>query len=208
MNITHVVLPTKDNRFAGTYPNGTWSGQLGMITRNECDLAIGPIDPTASRYTVAAPLPPYALQRITPCGGTKRLFRTDMFVIITALDVQVWAALLSTLVFLAVVFSVPASRTKSRLQVFMNHLLDLFGNMMFEASPQPQTASHGRWLASCWWIVVMVVMTGFTGVMKAGVMVKDHTGRISTLQDVVQRPDIKPFVITGTISETILKVRL
>ncbi|KAH6931074.1 hypothetical protein HPB50_022051 [Hyalomma asiaticum] len=88
MQIKHVVLIPRDHVYAGTFPNGSWAGCLGMISRNEADLAIGPILPTISRFMVAQPLPQYYFIRLTVCGGTKRLFKTDVFGYVTALDPQ------------------------------------------------------------------------------------------------------------------------
>ncbi|KAL1440507.1 hypothetical protein MTO96_009364 [Rhipicephalus appendiculatus] len=82
--------------------------------------------------------------------------------------------------------------------MFADQLMDLVGNLFFEATPEPPEDSYRRWLTSFWWIVVMVVMTGFTGIMKASMMVKDQTGRISGIKDVIQRPEIKPYLIDGS----------
>ncbi|KAL3225958.1 hypothetical protein MRX96_025302 [Rhipicephalus microplus] len=70
---------------------------LGMISRNEADLAIGPILPTIARFGVAEPLPQYYFIRLTTCAGTKRLFKTDVFGYVTALDSQARAFLYSVL---------------------------------------------------------------------------------------------------------------
>ncbi|XP_049525153.1 uncharacterized protein LOC125946362 [Dermacentor silvarum] len=70
------------------FPNGSWAGCLGRISRNEADLALGPILPTISRFEVAQPLPQYYFIHLTLCGGTKRLYKTDVFAYVTALDSQ------------------------------------------------------------------------------------------------------------------------
>ncbi|KAH9367898.1 hypothetical protein HPB48_018983 [Haemaphysalis longicornis] len=59
-----------------------------MIERNECDLVVGPIVPTFRRFAVAQPLPQYMFVRVTPCGGTQQLYKTDVFAYVTALDPQ------------------------------------------------------------------------------------------------------------------------
>ncbi|KAL1416380.1 hypothetical protein MTO96_028008 [Rhipicephalus appendiculatus] len=84
---TSFLLP-RDHVYAGTFPNGSWAGCLGMISRNEADLAIGPILPTIARFGVAEPLPQYYFIRLTTCAGTRRLFKTDVFGYVTALDPQ------------------------------------------------------------------------------------------------------------------------
>ncbi|XP_075747944.1 uncharacterized protein LOC142813872 [Rhipicephalus microplus] len=102
------------------------------------------------------------------------------------------------MVFLAILMSVPTAGGKSRISMFGDQLMDLIGNMFFESTPEPPEDSYRRWLTSFWWIVVMVVMTGFTGIMKASLMVKDQTGRISGIKDVIERPEIKPYLIDGS----------
>lgn len=52
----------------------------------------------------------------------------------------------------------------------------------------------------------MVIMTGFTGMMKASLMVKDEAGRINTLEDIVARPNIIPFCMRGSTYERLFKV--
>ncbi|XP_077485162.1 ionotropic receptor 93a-like [Amblyomma americanum] len=109
------------------------------------------------------------------------------------------------MVFLAIMLSLPSYGGKSRLGMFGDYLMDLIGNMLFESTPEPPETSYGRWLTAFWWIVVMVVMTGFTGIMKASMMVKDQTGRLNTIKDVIARPDIMPFVISGSTYERLFK---
>ncbi|KAH8023532.1 hypothetical protein HPB51_014781 [Rhipicephalus microplus] len=144
LKIKHVVLIPSDYVYAGTFPNGSWAGCLGMISRN------------------------------------------------------VWAALLTSMLFLAILMSVPTAGGKSRISMFGDQLMDLVGNMFFESTPEPPEDSYRRWLTSFWWIAVMVVMTGFTGIMRASMMVKDQTGRISSVKDVIARPEIKPYLIDGS----------
>ncbi|XP_050035416.1 uncharacterized protein [Dermacentor andersoni] len=105
------------------------------------------------------------------------------------------------MVFLAILLSIPLAGGRSRLRIFADQLIDLIGNLFFEATPAPPEDSYSRWLTSFWWIVVMVVMTGFTGIMKASMMVKDQTGRINTLADVMARPEIRPLIISGSTYE-------
>ncbi|KAH7951094.1 hypothetical protein HPB52_004725 [Rhipicephalus sanguineus] len=204
LKIKHVVLIPRDHVYAGTFPNGSWAGCLGMISRN-ADLAIGPILPTITRFMVAQPLPQYYFIRLTTCAGTRRLFKTDVFGYVTALDTQarafldsVWATLLASMLLLAILMSVPSAGGRSRMSMFADQLMDLVGNMFFEATPEPPEDSYRRWLTSFWWIVVMVVMTGFTGIMKASMMVKDQAGRINGIHDVIERPEIKPYLIDGS----------
>ncbi|XP_037574819.2 uncharacterized protein LOC119457065 [Dermacentor silvarum] len=105
------------------------------------------------------------------------------------------------MLFLAILLTIPLAGGRSRLRIFTDQLISLIGNLFFEATPAPPEDSYSRWLISFWWIVVMVVMTGFTGIMKASMMVKDQTGRINTLQDVMARPEVRPLVISGSTYE-------
>ncbi|KAH6924146.1 hypothetical protein HPB50_012810 [Hyalomma asiaticum] len=111
------------------------------------------------------------------------------------------------MLFLAILMAIPSVVGKSRMSMFGDYLMDLVGNMFFESTPEPPEDSYRRWLTSFWWIVVMVVMTGFTGIMKASMMVKDQAGRINTIQDVVARPHIRPFVIDGSTYHRLFSVR-
>ncbi|KAG0420704.1 hypothetical protein HPB47_003339 [Ixodes persulcatus] len=174
----------------------------------ECDVGIGPILPTIRRFEVAMPLPHYYFIRLTPCGGTRRQFKTDVFQYVAALDRQVWAALLTSLVFLALMMLLPSLGKPRKLEKFCDYFFELFGNMLFEATPDPPEHQFGRWLSSIWWLAVLVVMTGFTSFMKASMMVKDEAGRLNTIEDVIQRPEITPFVMRGSTYERIFMVSL
>ncbi|KAG0427753.1 hypothetical protein HPB47_025218 [Ixodes persulcatus] len=203
MKLNYEIYVPTDNVYAGTFPNGSWGGQLGMIARNECDIGIGPILPTLRRYEVAMPLPLYYFIRLTPCGGTRRQFKTDVFQYVAALDRQVWAALLTSLVLLTFLKLLPSMGKPRTLDRFTNSLFELFGNMFFEATPKPPKHQFGRWLVSFWWLAVLVVMTGFTSFMKASMMVKDEAGRLNTIKDIIKRPEITPMVIRGSTYERI-----
>ncbi|KAL3225957.1 hypothetical protein MRX96_025301 [Rhipicephalus microplus] len=81
------------------------------------------------------------------------------------------------MLFLAILMSVPKAGGKSRISMFGDQLMDLAGNMFFESTPEPPEDSYRRWLTSFWWIV---------------------TGRISGIKDVIERPEIKPYLIDGS----------
>ncbi|KAH7946102.1 hypothetical protein HPB49_020408 [Dermacentor silvarum] len=227
--IKHVVQVPEEQIYAGTFQTevglAAWEGSAATTKGVqfpdkyefvfEADLALGPILPTISRFEVAQPLPQYYFIHLTLCGGTKRLYKTDVFAYVTALDSQarasfscafcsskqVWATLITSMLFLAILLTIPLAGGRSRLRIFTDQLISLIGNLFFEATPAPPEDSYSRWLISFWWIVVMVVMTGFTGIMKASMMVKDQTGRINTLQDVMARPEVRPLVISGSTYE-------
>ncbi|XP_077541139.1 putative glutamate receptor [Haemaphysalis longicornis] len=71
-------------------------------------------------------------------------------------------------------------------------------NGLATTSPRLPHRSSARIVVATFWLVVIIVTTAFAGQMKAIMMVRQEADRIDSLQDLSQRPSIKPYVPAGS----------
>ncbi|KAH7953526.1 hypothetical protein HPB49_009617 [Dermacentor silvarum] len=70
---------TDEQIWSSRRPTGEWGGPLGMLERNESDISVHPVIPTADRLTVGTPLPAYAFSNPRFFAGTPNAYMTSVF---------------------------------------------------------------------------------------------------------------------------------
>ncbi|KAL3203038.1 hypothetical protein MRX96_042176 [Rhipicephalus microplus] len=80
-------MPT-DGNWGGRLPNGAWGGQVGLVVRNECDVAVGPLALTNDRVIAMRPLPAYFYADASHMAGRREVYYSDVFGYIYAFDEQ------------------------------------------------------------------------------------------------------------------------
>ncbi|XP_064456903.1 glutamate receptor 2-like [Ornithodoros turicata] len=79
LGFKYEVHMDKDNDWGTIQPDGTWRGQVGMVSRNECDLTMGPMVLTTDRCNAMDPMPSYYYGRAGHIAGRRRLYDSDIF---------------------------------------------------------------------------------------------------------------------------------
>ncbi|XP_040061468.1 probable glutamate receptor [Ixodes scapularis] len=85
-----------DGRY-GVLQNGTWSGKIGMLVRNEADISPGPFIMTSSRVSAAHPSFPWAYEDIVIFAGRPFQFSKNVFGFLSAFSGLVWFVIAVTL---------------------------------------------------------------------------------------------------------------
>ncbi|KAL3200807.1 hypothetical protein MRX96_013079 [Rhipicephalus microplus] len=197
-----------DTVWAGRNAQGVWAGQLGMIYRNEADLAIGPATPTEERFTVGHALPNYFDTVACHVAGRLVSHVSNVAGHIGGFDTQIWLIIAAILLFLSVGLSLYERRnsTKKFRHLFYNYVFELTGNLLIEASPRSPDDPHVRTVLAFWWMMLIVLMNTFTGHMKASMTVQEELPRLDTLQDIVDHRGVTPVVIRGSTFDEIFRV--
>ncbi|KAL3251146.1 hypothetical protein MRX96_055233 [Rhipicephalus microplus] len=131
----NVQLQTTDEQiWSSRRPTGEWGGPLGMLERNESDISVHPVIPTADRLTVGTPLPAYAFSNPRFFAGTRNAYMTSVFGYLMSFELEVWLGLLACWPLLSVLVSIiEVVRCRVRFSdIIVDNLFDILGITMFE----------------------------------------------------------------------------
>ncbi|XP_022255053.1 glutamate receptor ionotropic, delta-2-like [Limulus polyphemus] len=93
MNFRYEIYMPEDKHWGMEYPDGTWSGMIGMLHNNEADLALGPFATTYARSKVATFTSNLATGYLAVMAGRMKRKTTNVFGYILTFDWQVWFVL-------------------------------------------------------------------------------------------------------------------
>ncbi|XP_037280605.2 glutamate receptor ionotropic, kainate glr-3-like [Rhipicephalus microplus] len=188
-------------------PDGNWTGVLGMLQRDEADLALSVINPTSEKKDVAVESETILPIEIMILAGRQSRHESNILGIIQIFPWEVWLLTFCCFVMSAVTWSI-SDCVHFRLNAqdgSFDHARNFFGrlwvfveNTMLEASPEVPSRMSARILVGGYWVVVIVLTTAFAGQMKAMLMVRQETNRIDSLRDLSERPTMKPYAPAGS----------
>ncbi|GIY98379.1 hypothetical protein CEXT_59851 [Caerostris extrusa] len=104
VNFTYTLYRAEGDVWGIKRPNG-WTGMLGMVSRNEVDIALGPFTLTYGRWSefkMSAPLYADNIEILTPVFE----WRMALFNMITVFKYEVWILLFFTVILICLAMSV------------------------------------------------------------------------------------------------------
>ncbi|XP_066973933.1 glutamate receptor ionotropic, delta-2-like isoform X2 [Macrobrachium rosenbergii] len=99
MNFTYELRRPPDGLWGVGFPNGSWSGMLGMVKRREVDFALGPFAFNWERYHYACEFTQPIFVDYESVFMRRPRVETDLFAFIKPFTWQVWVCLLGAIVF-------------------------------------------------------------------------------------------------------------
>ncbi|XP_077547821.1 putative glutamate receptor [Haemaphysalis longicornis] len=186
-------------------PNGSWTGSMGMLHRNESDLAMGPFFPATERLEIAQPSTVFYHEELKILAGRTTSQESSVFGYILAFDWMVWMFLAVALVVISVVTALFKSLhavIAGQRPSFLGHVSDstwmYLENLFFEASAEAPLGGGPRLLSAIWWLAALVLMNAFCGHMRACLMIRSEVEKIESVQQLVKRPHTTPHMWLGT----------
>ncbi|GFR83294.1 glutamate receptor [Elysia marginata] len=209
LNFTIEFTEPPDGGWGADTGNGTWSGMVGQIVREEVDIIIAPIGVTMAReqvidFTFAFFYDDSAviLKKPDPDKSKWRtyidIFRIEvLYCIFVALVMS--AALLTCLEYFVkriYVFHDPDKKIFAR--TYLGSLLYLFGAMFNQGGQNLPYSSTGRVFISSWWLFCLVVAGTFGGNLIAVLTVTKDKPPFDTLAEMAGQSDY----IFGTLGNS------
>ncbi|KAL1479701.1 hypothetical protein MTO96_051643 [Rhipicephalus appendiculatus] len=90
MRFNYSVAFTPERTLGIRYPNGSWTGLIGSLQRDEGDFALGLMIPTNARNSIANPTTEVYIDEISILAGRTRTESTNVFSYVLTFDWQVW----------------------------------------------------------------------------------------------------------------------
>ncbi|XP_077519813.1 glutamate receptor ionotropic, delta-2-like [Amblyomma americanum] len=197
-----------DRSLGNVLPNGTATGLVGRLQRDEADLAMAMMVPSNERNRAARHTAPVYSDEITILAAVPAVDSggDSSFGFLRAFDMSVWLCLLASLL-VCCVFSASADSRPGAggfLRRGVHHFFGLLGNLLQQGGSAGEDVRGQRYLAAralrvVWWLSALVLAYAMAGQMKACLSVRSEGTRIDSLEDLALKPDVRPLLFANSI---------
>ncbi|XP_022662330.1 glutamate receptor 2-like [Varroa destructor] len=194
----------------GVKIHDNWTGQIGMLYNNRTDIALGPIALTEQRFAAVDFSSMLTTDYLTILSGYPTYTQVNAFGFLMVFNWTVWLALTITIIgisLLSVYFekvSCPENVFKHYLRRFSHYIETYLKAVFAESSVHLPRTDSLRVLLQVWWLGTIVLMTAYTGHMKATMMIEPDPIKIESMKQLAKK-DMPVFVWRGSAYEALLK---
>ncbi|CAN7995759.1 unnamed protein product, partial [Ixodes hexagonus] len=209
MKTNYSVSFPNDSFWGLRKPDGNWTGVLGMLQRDESDLALSVINPTSQKTEVAVATETILPIELMILAGRLSRHQSNISGTVQIFSWEAWTCFLCGMVLSAMIWTVSdhvhfrlhrgGERTEFHvLSTLQDHLWSFIESVCLEASPSTPRHVSARIVVATFWLAVIILTTVFAGQMKAMMMIKEESGRIDNMKDLSLRPQMKPYTVAGS----------
>ncbi|KAG7162341.1 Glutamate receptor 2-like 6 [Homarus americanus] len=187
LNFTFVFARPPNALFGSRHANGSWSGMLGMVAREEADISVGPFSVSASRMEVVDFTWPMEINYLRILAGRGRP-EVDPWGFLLPLSPMVWAAILTMLLALpATVFLLKTCvfQTISGTTSWMAKAYDFIRIILQQDVSLCSAWWWERVLLAVWMLMTLVLTRSYAGNLMSLLAVRHIAEPYQTLRDVV-----------------------
>ncbi|XP_047468311.1 glutamate receptor U1-like [Penaeus chinensis] len=207
LNFNYTLVRPPDGAWGAPNSDGDWNGMLGMIQRNEVDLALGPFGLTESRAKVAQFSQPIMIDyyRILVKRGSPEI---NPWGFLNPLGPTVWLGTMLGMLVLSLLLSVGVvSLVKLRdgpqdkwttARLVLNQFWDQFATVCQQNLIYIYDAVATRMMVGMWLLGVMVIMKSFSSALTSLLAVRNIPVRIDYLRDLVDDRSFQLVFETST----------
>ncbi|XP_077496485.1 uncharacterized protein LOC144107365 [Amblyomma americanum] len=200
LGIRHKTTILANPEWGVKMSNGSWTGFIGELQRNESDVSFTLFYPTNSRNEVAEPTSSIWAEDVVILGGfgNDTSESSSIASSLTVFEPDVWIALGVFLLLLTLIKSLAPGSSQKFISRLLENLLTLARCIFLQASACAARGSSGRVAVAFWWLAMLVFANVFTGKMKAGLTVRHRSGhRIDSAAQLASREDVRVFMLRG-----------
>ncbi|XP_068216601.1 probable glutamate receptor [Palaemon carinicauda] len=194
LNFDYRLIRTADNLWGGPLPNGSWTGMLGILRRQEAELSIAPFFITPQReevcdFTIPVYIDNQALLMIRPT------LQSDVSGFLKPFTVQVWLLIAASLISMMLTTNFIV-RLEAKLhgdnmpKVFSKVSLWILKALTQESSVWLPKHDAGRFLVFTWLMASLVFMSCYGGILTALLTVPKVAIPINSLSDLAAQTDL------------------
>ncbi|XP_069940070.1 glutamate receptor U1-like isoform X2 [Cherax quadricarinatus] len=192
LNFTYTYLRPPDGVWGVSVGNGSWSGMVGLVMREEVDIGAGPFSVERSRSKVVDFTVPILVDfwRIL---GVRGLPKVDPWGFLFPLSSLVWVAIMAALLLLAAAVFIMSSSFHHK-RVGHSNYLHLFFNFIRILLQQDITGPTYWWervILVVWMMVTLVLTRSYSGNLMALLAVRHISEPYQSLRDVVDDSSVK-----------------
>ncbi|KAL3196559.1 hypothetical protein MRX96_015425 [Rhipicephalus microplus] len=218
-NMSYQTTVRPMNLWGVKLPNGSWTGFLGELHRNECDVSFVLYSPTAERNELAEPSSPVWYEDFIIVGafGKDSVQQTSIAGSFSVFGPGVWLLLIASLGVFSVILSLAPGTPYKFLYRLKENMFRLSagafleGNSVFQliyaaVSIKPRNSSS-RIVIAFWCLAMLVIANLFTAKMKAALTVRQQTGqRVDSPAELAARSNLNAYMMAGTAYPKLLSI--
>ncbi|XP_063840772.1 glutamate receptor 4-like isoform X2 [Scylla paramamosain] len=209
LKFEYELVRPPDSYWGIKFPNGSWNGMVGMVHRNEVEMALGPFAVTAQReedidFSMAVLTDNQAIITIRPT------LQQDVAGFLRPFDYKVWLLVLLSMVGMAcgmvgVVEGEGKVFFENPKNIVSKTCLWILTTLTQESSEWLPPHDAGRVLVTTWMLASLVFMSSYGGILTAMLTVPRVTIPIDSLADLVAQDDLPWRLESGATMLTLLQ---
>ncbi|XP_070179415.1 uncharacterized protein [Littorina saxatilis] len=193
LNFSYVWAEPEDKQWGSTTENGTWTGLIGLLERQEVDMVVAPISIQAEREKVMDFVYPFFVDYTTvllklPDPADSK-WRTLIQPFQTTVHMYIWISLLGvTLITHTLEYFNPyyATNTKSMLHIG-DMFWYMFGALLTQGGAILPDSQTGRTMVSIFWLFSIIMAAIYGGNLIASLTVSKDKAPFETLLSMVEQ---------------------
>ncbi|XP_076373159.1 putative glutamate receptor [Tachypleus tridentatus] len=202
-------VPSIDNKFGAKLLNGSWNGLIGMVQRQEAEIAVSDIGMSNSRAEVIDFTYPYVNDQINFLIQAPRE-KPRALAIIRPFSLEMWIAILVVVIGTALTTALVA-RTTIRPQAnswtFGQSLWYYCGALTFQGADELPDRNSQRIIIGSYWLFAIIIVAGFSGSLTSFMNVPGKELPIDTISELARRVQNKQIKV-GTVSNSLMYANL
>ncbi|XP_069939957.1 probable glutamate receptor [Cherax quadricarinatus] len=187
LNFTYKYVSPADGTYGSKQKDGSWSGMVGMVSRQEADFAPGPFGITANRTEVVDITWPVLIQytRILSSRGTPQV---NPWAFLLPLQTNVWASTLVVFLVLPAVMWLLSSflfARKAFLHTWGKEIFDMTRILLQQDYSTSALAEWKRLVMAGWVTVALVLSKSYAGNLMSSLAVRHIHQPYQTIRNVL-----------------------
>ncbi|XP_063593053.1 glutamate receptor ionotropic, kainate glr-3-like [Penaeus indicus] len=209
MNFDYVVVRPPDSLWGARLNNGSWSGMVGMLEREEVEFALGPFTITPQRetvvdFTVAVHNDNKAILTVRPG------LQSDVSGFLKPFTLDVWLLFLLSILAIGTTMRMLTSTEDRIFGTFTKNLTTktaawVFQTLTQESSDWIPKNDGGRLIVTTWLLASLVFMSSYSGILTAMLTLPRVTIPIDSLEDLVAQDDLPWRLEAGSMATKFLE---
>ncbi|XP_071549700.1 probable glutamate receptor [Panulirus ornatus] len=193
-NFDYELVQPSDHVWGGPSANGSWTGMLGMLQRQEVEFAVGPFGVTPQRETVCD-FSDSIYSENNAILMVRPTLQSDVTGFIKPFTMEVWLLALASLLSVVVAMTLLVWM-EGKMQhfptrnIFSKAVLWALQTLTQETSEWLPQGDGGRLIVTTWLLASLVFMTSYSGILTAMLTVPRVTIPIDSLEDMVSQSSL------------------
>ncbi|XP_077531079.1 glutamate receptor U1-like [Haemaphysalis longicornis] len=201
LNISYDLLDSVDSYWGNLKDDGNFTGPLGMLQRNEVDVAVGPfslkVDYLRYFYTAEA----HIYEGVPILSGLRKPYLTEAFSSTDSFEPMAMVLLFMSMVTLVLISALSMPHSAGRLPTRLGTLFWMYSESLLMKSTDTSRLKTlaSRTMFAAWLLCTFIVGQYITGEVKAALMIRSPAPRIDTLEELLSRqPPMRPLTLKAT----------
>ncbi|XP_021375561.1 probable glutamate receptor [Mizuhopecten yessoensis] len=211
LNFTYIMTEPADKEWGFALDNGSWTGMIGELQREEVDLMIAPASIQAGREMVMDFTHPYYFDTSTILmkrpDPNKTKWRTliDPFADIVHMCIWITLSLAALILTLLEKINPFYRHQDEEHRTYQNTFWYMFGALLTQGGDRLPESQTGRTLISFWWLFSIIMVATYSGNLIAFLTVAKDKLPFNSLAELVAQSEYGWGTLGGTYFITMFK---